>query len=312
MTSPDTQKTVLFYRDFRRFTGGHLKVWHYFGHVADSPAHVPRIHFTPESRLDASNPWCHSGPVTISPWTPAASDVLFLAGVDWTAVPATVDRPVVNLIQGFGHARPGDPRYAFLTRRAVRICVSEEVGEAIRATGRVNGPILTIPNALDHTAFPEPATVRDIPVLLAGQKRPELARELAERLARRGIPVQCLTEHLPRAEFLALLGRAEIAVPLPLPEEGFFLPGLEGMAMGAVVICPDCHGNRGWCRDGETGYRPLPTAAAIEAAVAMAHELSPANRRAVVDRARAMVRSRSIADERYEFLAVLSQLDAIL
>jgi hypothetical protein len=312
MTPANARRTVLFHRDFRGFTGGHLKVWHYFCHVAASPAHEARIHFTPASRLDASNPWHHSGSVPSSPWTPSAADVLFLAGMDWKAVPGTFDRPVVNLIQGFGHARAGDPRHDFLARRAIRICVSEEVAEAIRATGRTNGPIVTIPNALDHEALPPPAAVRDVAVLVAGQKRPELARELAERLERCGIAVRCLTEPLPRAEFLSLLGRAEIVVPLPLPEEGFFLPGLEGMAMGALVVCPDCHGNRSWCRDNETGFRPLPTIDAIEAAVTAAHGLSPASRKSIVAQAQTLARSRSMADERNEFLHVLTELDDML
>jgi hypothetical protein len=302
----------LFRRDFCGFTGGHLKVWHYFCHVAASPAHAAHIHFTPASRLDTSNPWYHFGSVLSSPWTPSAADILFLAGMDWSAVPVTIDRPVVNLIQGFGHTRPGDPRHEFLARRAVRICVSEEVAAAIRATGRANGPIFTIPNALDLESLPLPAAVRDVAVLVAGQKRPELARELAERLERRGIAVRCLTEHLPRAEFLSLLGRAEIVVPLPLPEEGFFLPGLEGMAMGALVVCPDCHGNRSWCRDNETGFRPLPTIDAIETAVGAAHGLSPASRESIVAEAQTVARSRSMSDERNEFLHVLSHLDDLL
>lgn len=312
MTANDPRKTVLFRRDFRRFSGGHLKVWHYFGHVAASPTHVPLVHFTPHSCLDESNPWCHSGPPAACPWNPAAAEILFLAGLDWRAVPESVDRPIVNLVQGFGHARPDDPRHGFLARRALRICVSDEVAEAIRATGRVNGPVVTISNALDLEAFPEPAAVRDIPVLLAGLKRPDLARDLADRLARRGIVVTCLTTPVTRSEFLALLGRAETAVMLPLPEEGFFLPGLEAMAMGAVVVCPDCRGNRSWCRDAETGFRPAQTAAAIEAAVVAAHGLTPAFRLALANRARAMARSRSLADERREFLAVLSHLDSLL
>ena len=34
----------------------------------------------------------------------------------------------------------------YLSERAIRICVSQEVADAISATGRANGPILTIPN----------------------------------------------------------------------------------------------------------------------------------------------------------------------
>lgn len=37
----------------------------------------------------------------------------------------------------------------------------------------------------------------------------------------------------------------------PGPEEGYYLPGLEAMAAGAVVVVPDVVGNRAYCRFGE-------------------------------------------------------------
>ena len=42
-------KEVLFFRDFKKFQGGHLKVWDYFNHVRSSPDHVPRVRFSPGS-----------------------------------------------------------------------------------------------------------------------------------------------------------------------------------------------------------------------------------------------------------------------
>src|SRR5438093_394223 len=44
---------VLFYRDFRRFTGRHLNVRDYSNHVRSSPAHTAHVAFTRESGLDA-------------------------------------------------------------------------------------------------------------------------------------------------------------------------------------------------------------------------------------------------------------------
>ena len=48
---------VLFYRDFKRFTGGDLKVWDYFNHVRSSPRHSAHVRFSAESVWDATNPW---------------------------------------------------------------------------------------------------------------------------------------------------------------------------------------------------------------------------------------------------------------
>ncbi|MDP9410958.1 MAG: glycosyltransferase family 4 protein [Actinomycetota bacterium] len=40
---------------------------------------------------------------------------------------------------------------------------------------------------------------------------------------------------------------ADVFLATPLIEEGFYLPGLEAMAAGAVVISPDAGGNRAYC-----------------------------------------------------------------
>ena len=78
-TSAPAKRRVLFYRDFRGFTGGHLKIWDYFNHVASFAGFEPRIAFSAESKWDATNPWSHSQE-SVVPWAPAESDLLFLAG----------------------------------------------------------------------------------------------------------------------------------------------------------------------------------------------------------------------------------------
>jgi glycosyltransferase involved in cell wall biosynthesis len=40
-----------------------------------------------------------------------------------------------------------------------------------------------------------------------------------------------------------------------LVEEGFYLPGLEAMAAGAIVLSPDAGGNRAYCEFGENCLR---------------------------------------------------------
>jgi len=48
---------VLFYRYYRGFTGGHLKVWDYYDHVKASSNFIPQIYFSAESVWDSLNPW---------------------------------------------------------------------------------------------------------------------------------------------------------------------------------------------------------------------------------------------------------------
>ncbi len=252
-------KNLLFHRDFQAFTGGHLKVWDYFKHSQASAFFEPEIYLTPSSLRDESNPWIARGEKVLNQWKPNGADVLFIAGLDWLAVPEDCDKPVINLVQGLCHALPEDPRYAFLRRRATRICVSRQVAEAIVATGQVNGPVVTIPNGLDLVALPRPSIERDIQVLIAGYKEPNFAKALSELLRASGIGVHCLTRQLPRSEYLSLVARSLVTVFLPnsVHGEGFYLPALEGMALESFVVCPDCIGNRDFCLNEANCLQPI-------------------------------------------------------
>lgn len=298
---------LLFHRNYRGFTGGHLKVWDYFEHAGQSEFE-PRIYFTAQSLWDAENPWFGCKPAPLERWDPWSSDALFLAGLDWLAVPEGISKPVINLIQGVRHASPDQRLYQFLSRRAVRICVSPEVAEAVAATGRVNGPIFTIPNAIAE--MPAPAQQRDVQLLICGAKQPQLARELAQQLA--GIESKCLTDKIPRAEFLQWLGRSQVALLLPLEAEGFYLPALEAMAMGTLVVCPDCVGNRSFCLDGINCLRPAYERQAIALAAHRALSMPEPERSALLRRAADQVRLHSKERERESFLKLLGQLPSLL
>lgn len=303
-------KSLAFHRDFRRFSGGHLKVWDYFQHTKASGIFEPVMYLIADSLRDASNPWVANGERISEGWNPREADALFLAGEDWLAVPDACDTPVVNLIQGLRHASPEDPRRAFLRRPATRLCVSQQVADAILATGLVNGPVVTIPAGVDTASFPAPTAPRDIPVLVAGLKKPALAKSLSEILSSHGVEHVCLTEMLPRADFLGLLSRARVTVFLPQTEEGFYLPALEGMAMETLVVCPDCIGNRSFCVDRTTclvpEYATVPLVAACLAALQMGRQ--------DIDRlqrnGRLQAESHALSMERRRYLEVLHSLVA--
>lgn len=295
---------LLFRRDFRGLSGGHLKVRHYFAHAEHSVRFRPRIFFSPESLRGPENPWHGIAPPALDVWRPEEAAALFVAGLDWQAVPMPCRVPVVNLIQGVRHAHTKDPRRAFLRRPAVRICVSAEVAEAITATGEVNGPVHVIPNGIDLESIPT-APMRDIGVLIAGMKNPAFAAAVAERLAAAGVAADVMVDRLPRPAFLARLSRARVVVTLPLEVEGFFLPALEAMAAGAVVVCPDCTGNRGFCRDRITGFRPGYTLGEVSAATLAAIRLAPDEDAALRAAAVAEAKSHRLDAERAAFLHIL-------
>ena len=53
------------------------------------------------------------------------------------------------------------------------------------------------------------------------------------------------------AELRELYHWSDVFLATPLVEEGFYMPGLEAMAAGAVVISSDAGGNRAYCHFGE-------------------------------------------------------------
>lgn len=305
------KKIVLFHRDFRAFTGGHLKVWDYFNHVAASPDHEPRIAFSPESKWDKTNPWVGSTAL-VTDWQPQKADLLFLAGTDWRSLSgsdrANFPKPIINLIQHPRHAEAGSELRGYLKHRAVRICVSGEVADAINATGEVNGPVFAIPNGIDLHAIPETPSQRKIDILISGFKAPELAHEVHRALKEKVPNIRCLTERVPRAEYLVHLNSARIAVVLPRPDEGFFLPALEAMACGTIVVCPDCVGNRGFCQDEVNCFRPDYDGDAVVAAALAAFSLAEDRHQEMRARAAETVRRHSLAAERESFLRILATL----
>ncbi len=285
-----------------------MKVWDYFQHTKASGIFKPIIYMTPDSLRDESNPWVANGERISHEWNPHGADALFLAGMDWRAVPENYNKPVINLIQGLRHARPEDPRHAFLRRAATRICVSKEVADAILSTGLVNGPVITIPAGVDTATFPAPAPQRDIPLLIAGLKQPDLAIELSKFFSAQGVECVCITQQIPRSEFLGMLGRARVTLFLPLCQEGFYLPALEGMAMGTLVVCPDCVGNRGFCVNGSNCLMPDFTTEALGSAGLAAIESSPTDFQLMQKNGLHQVRVHTLEAERRSYLDLLESL----
>jgi glycosyltransferase involved in cell wall biosynthesis len=304
-------KDVLFYRDFTRFTGGHLKLWHYFNHVRSSGTHWPHVWFTERSLWDDTNPWWPMKDEVASSWQHRVPSVLFLEGNDWRRLdePAREESaiPILNLIQGFRHADPARGPYGFLRHKAVRICVSAEVKEAILATDRVNGPVFVIPNGLDLPTL-APRQRGQCDVLVVGFKNQELARQVHDRVRILAADTELLDLQLPRPAFLEALQHARVTVFLPKAREGFYLPALEAMAIGTLVVCPDVVGNRSFCLPGHNCLRPEYGLEEIVRATAAALALSPERRAAMLANAAQTARAHDMDRERKEFLAILENV----
>lgn len=301
---------ILFLRDYRSFTGGHLKYLHYLNYTLAIESLRPELFLTPESAADASNIFLASGAPIVSQLLP--SDAYFAAGLDWAVLDAanidTRGSAVVNLVQHVRHADPTDPRYPYLSRQALRICVSPEIESALRATGRVDGPIVAIRIGLDLNELEAMAAPKKPGrVFIGAAKAPALGVEIAAALSvATGLGVDLATTTLDRRGFLARMAEAEICIVLPLAQEGFFLPALEAMALGAAVVVPDCIGNRSFCRHEETCVMPDAAAPAIAAAArALATDAPLRARLALAGRATAL--RYSMIRERETYIAVVSR-----
>jgi len=299
---------ILFHRDFAGYSGGHGKVWDYFRHAL-ALGWDARVYLTADSLRDTSNPWMQMPERIEAQWTPDGCDVLFLAGMDWLALPDIQHppRPVINLLQHVRHAWPEHPLSAFLSAPARRICVSQPVAAAITATGRVNGPVTVIPAALDlPDTLPPAIGTHSSCVLIAGLKAPALAQMLALELSRRGMSVEILTHALPRAEYLGRIAAARVVVTLPHPAEGFYLPALEAMALGVPVVLTDCIGSREYTRDGDNCLLAVPDAQAL--ADAVEHALQPQTYTRLHKQGQATATGYNQTAERARFAEVLKSM----
>lgn len=298
-----------FHRDYTRFTGGHLKHSQYTAH-ARAAGFEARVTFPGESATTAlahERETLWPGPVA-GHWNPAPDDVLFLAGTDWRYLDARglgdLPNPRINLVQHVRHGHAGTELFDYLSRRAVRICVSPEVADAVHP--HANGPVLTIPAATDLAQSRETGR-RTHAVAVFACKAPDLGRALSAELDARGVAHRAVFDFVDRDAFLGMLENTEVAVVLPRPEEGFYLPALEAMAAGCLVVTADCIGNRGFCKDGENcmvGSDATSLADAVKAVLAM----TETGRVALHAAADATVAAHSLAAERRRFRELLDDL----
>jgi glycosyltransferase involved in cell wall biosynthesis len=304
-------KRVLFYRRLLALRGGHLKVWDYYRHVRAHPGFEPAIYFEPGSHWDGRNPWRDLRDQVLDAWDPLDCDVLFMEGLDWHHVPEEVRRnpphPVIGFLQHVRHGAEGDERREFLQYPAIRICVSQEVADAVNATGLVRGPVFAIPNAIDPSDFP-PLPAKSVDVFVDGIKKPEIAKRLRRRLFWPGRKVDVLTERILREEYLDRVARARVAVFLPNATEGFFLPPLEAMALDTVVVCPDCVGNRGFCLPGENCFLPDLELKSVLDATRRALALDDAARDALLRAGHATVARHGPQEERRRVHEILDRI----
>lgn len=327
MTASGPLRTIWFHRAFKAVTGGEIKHSHYFAHARHLAGFTTRIAFTGgplDEALAAERRrlWPVGHVEGAAGWTPVGDDALFLAGTDWRYLSAmaldSTDHPRINLVQHVRHADRDTELWSYLPRRAIRVCVSGEVADAIVRTGRSRGPVVAIPNATELPPWdwggPRGCAAwegRPRPVVVVGYKCPALAAALSERLRRDGVEHDVLTRVRERGSFLAQLAETRVAVCLPDPTEGFYLPALEAMACGCVVVTLDAVGNRGFCGDGANCIVAERDPESLARAVGHAFWLAEDARRKLLAGASDTVAAHALHVERSRFHAVLRDVDGL-
>lgn len=305
-----TVRQMLIWRDFRGYTGGHGKFHDYVTHLEAHPAWSAKVYLTPDSVRGPSNPFLRL-PELADVWEPNRADALLVGGVDWEALPRSLDPrlPIVNLLQHVRHADAAAPMRRFLSRRAIRICNSAAVAEAVNATGEVNGPLCVIDSAVDTDLLAQAGRAPcRADVFIDAAKQPELGRAVASHL--NGMRVHLHIERLPFPDYVRAMASSRIVLPLPDPTEGIYLPGLNAMAMGRALVQPDCVGSRVYVRDGENALVPPRDAETLAAAVRRLHNDPDMQVRFVAAGLRTAA-GFNLARERAQFHHLLDEMDEL-
>lgn len=308
-----------FYRCFNEMTGGHLKHSHYFEHTKTSGIFNPMLCLSSASRLarsEAENLWKLNSSNCLPNWIPSKGDAFFVAGEDWRYAGPFLNQfpmnPVINLIQGVRHADPGGQLYQFLSNRAIRVCVSNPVAEAINATGKVNGPVAVIENGID---MPPVNQFHDLPICpsigILAYKNRNFGHLLVERFRELGIRYEMYEDVLPRCDYLKLLRKHRVLVCLPLVEEGFYLTGLEAMSQGSITVVPNCCGNLSYVNPGVNCFMPAYELEAVVLAVLEANSLSGVQQKQMSIKAIETAHRFTMAREREQYINLLRRLSAL-
>jgi glycosyltransferase involved in cell wall biosynthesis len=236
---------------------------------------------------------------------PTAHDFVCVNGKDWALLPGEMGTTrVIHFVQHAGYA--ADPLLrSYLQRPARRTFTSRALHD--RLAPLANGPTAIVPIGIDESRGGEIGSgPRPRRVTLFGVKQPDFAAALAARLEAIGLePLLIGAAWRPHEEYLRMMRESEILVTLPLREEGFFLPALEGMACGCAVVCSDAVGNRGHCVADETCLQP--DHGDLDGHVAAVEQLvgNDALKARLRAGGMAMARRHSMAGERAAFHAML-------
>ena len=301
-----------------QISGGALKIRHYFEHALSLFPQRTRLYMPKDLVWTSENPFtAHRQKVVHNiDWSSVSTMVITGQGWEWFIPEKFHYQPpfrVIYLVQGFEKFLPHDPRFPSFRNPAIRICVSESLADKLRSLGIANGPIHAIPAGISlediRVAQDSTLTDRNVEILVLGVKRPQIGQRIADKARALGKEVCLLTQRLPREAFLQHMADARIVVCLPQDIEGWYLPALEAMAMGALTIIPSVVGNT-YCIHGENCLIPKRyEVASVVDMIKKALSFSPLKERELVRRAKETAIRYNLRQERMAFQKILNGVD---
>lgn len=323
--------------------GGIVKCFDYIGHARklgfgvcvycdQRPEDAPELFLRPDFAAIAD------GSVSFLPRAklPASREDLYLFSLpsDFSVIEPLLRRGVstghiIHLVQNTRHADAGfENGYALrlLTRPMSRITINDEVLDAIRPYLHKGSYCGTIPLGHDSAYFHKPDRTNlpggsnlpgragDASPLRVGYMiwKSDFGDRLAHELAGDDrYEFTSLRRTVGWPELREFYHSLDILLCTPMRKEGFYLPGLEAMAAGCVVIVPDVEGNMSYCRFGENciGYGFEDISGAADA-LDLAASLDAPALDTLRARADATWRRRDLETEGRQFAAYLAGMTA--
>lgn len=190
------------------------------------------------------------------------ADVVFFSWpTDWqrisTRLPSGMAHErVIHIIQNIRHANPTwihGYGTRLLARPMSRIMIAPQVDEAIRPFVHRSSPAEVILEGHDWPYFSKERSGglgRPVRVAYTTWKS-QVGVEVEDRLSGDGeFEFRSIRSTVGWPELRELYHWADVFLATPFAEEGFYLPGLEAMAAGALVVSSDAGGNRAYCEFG--------------------------------------------------------------
>ncbi|CAN5193300.1 hypothetical protein BH20ACT9_BH20ACT9_14580 [soil metagenome] len=230
-------------------------------------------------------------------------------------LPPTVDpQRVIHVVQNVRHANPEwIDGYALrlLTRPMTRVVVNDRVLEAVDPHLNRSCPTHLIPlgHRVEYFARSRsPGLGRPLRVGYTTWKSDVGDRVAGALSGDPGFRFRAIRRTVAWPQLRELYHWCDVFLGAPGPEEGHYLPGLEAMAAGAVVLVPDVGGNLVYCRFGENCLRvPFDDAGAyVDTLRRLAARPEEADR--LRDAGYEEVTHHTLAHERQAFAGVLDEV----